>query len=92
MTEQQTKEEQMERKAELEELEATADAFFNEIREHIEGGDIDTAQTLIKGASMGLAMAEDADGELREAFGMALAGLTGQVLNNDAQPNAMKEE
>lgn len=41
---------------------------------------------------MGLAMAEDADGELREAFGMALAGLTGQVLNNDAQPNAMKEE
>lgn len=74
-----------------EELEITAGAFLNEIQEHIEAGDIDTAQTLIKGASMGLAMAEDADGDMREAFGIALARLTGQTLNSDASPNGIEE-
>lgn len=63
-----------------EELETTAVAFLDEIRDHIEAGDIDTAQTLIKGASIGLSMAEDADGEMREAFGIALAGFVGAIL------------
>ena len=63
-----------------EELEITAGAFLNEIRDHIKAGDTDTAQTLIRGASMGLAMAEDADGDMREAFGLALAKLVGAIL------------
>ena len=62
------------------ELEITGQAFLNEVQEHIEAGEIDAAQTLIKAASVGLSMADD--GDLREAFGMALVKLLGKTLND----------
>ena len=64
------------------ELEITGQAFLNEVQEHIEAGEIEAAQTLIKAASVGLSMADDADGDLREAFGMALVKLLGKTLND----------
>ena len=64
------------------ELEITGAAFLNEVQEHIEAGEIDAAQTLIKAASVGLSMADDEDGDLREAFGMRLASLLGETLND----------
>ena len=64
------------------ELEITGQAFLNEVQEHIDAGEIDAAQTLIKAASVGLSMADDADGELRESFGMALVRLLGETLND----------
>jgi hypothetical protein len=64
------------------ELEITGQAFLNEVQEHIDAGEIDAAQTLIKAASVGLSMADDADGDLREAFGMSLVKLLGKTLND----------
>ena len=64
------------------ELEITGAAFLNEVQERIEAGEIDAAQTLIKAASVGLSMADDADGDLREAFGMRLVKLLGETLND----------
>jgi len=79
------------RRAGKEELHITAGAFINEIRQHLKAGNTEMAQAMISGASMGLALAEDADGDLREAFGAALSELVGWTLDLSALDAAGEE-
>lgn len=73
------------------ELRISAAAFLEEIEQFIKDGNTEMAQALISGASIGLMMAEDADGEIREAFGAKLSEMVGWTLNLDGLDAAGEE-
>lgn len=79
------------RRAGQEELRISAAAFLEEIEQFIKDGNTEMAQALISGASIGLMMAEDADGEIREAFGAKLSEMVGWTLNLDGLDAAGEE-
>ena len=79
------------RRAGQEELRISAAAFLEEIEQHLKAGNTEMAQALISGASMGLMMAEDADGDMCEAFGAKLSELVGWTLNLDGLDAAGEE-
>ena len=71
------------KKAGREELEITAQAFLDEIREYIKAGNSDMAKAMISGVSVGLTIAHNADSDMQEAFGMALDELVVGCLELD---------